>query len=825
MKRYLIISLLAVVSVIGLQAGVLECFATEADYRPWSGWWWPFDKGGLVTGSDYNGHPAPLEKYDYVTSGVYFGPATKYGYRNYYEAGALSWQGMCFCWAAASILEKEPQHKGIYKGMAFYVGDKKGLLTAAYDSPIYYYHPINNPLDFHQILSQFVGPGITPVIMDLAFAGEIWNHPVFKYTSNYTLDGNTRHYETTIWYITDQVHPDYVGSAALQFTYHYYFVIEDGIITGSGWEYGSISNHPRNTCEPYGTHGWNTGLDYDEVIKIVTTDGDGYNDNNSFENAALLSIGQHSLILNTRLVEDTNPFWENEIDYFKVAVKAGDILTIQAEAVDKSLGIILRTYNPERELIEETEISGLESGVQVVDAEIDGNYFIEISAPSGQSGEPCYELTLKQELAFQGIFPDDPSGSWATGIALLKPESSEGRTIISQIDRDGFIQAVYSDNSPVRHLVGLEGNFGLSCPDKGYLRVDSDTPVMGLEIEAYGDYLLLGCNLIPAERISREVFLPYYARTGGWQSLFGLINAGDESEVVVRRSYDQEGELLASDTITLDPGQKVEHDTSYISILLYSGAATMSASTESGRESLISYIKFLNPSEGLRGRALVPLITEGETQLVAPHIASNGYWTTDIAVMNSGYSESTVRFYAFDEAGNLINTADYVLKAKQNVVNEVSDIFPGIPSGEIASVKIVSVSTQPICGLMIYGNADGLQLAGMPLHAASASTIYLPHIACFGKWNTGIGVINAGYMEDDVSFYLLDAEGEVLSTRIYHMAPNQHMAITVTNLFDNEISQAGKYLKIESEGGQPLSGIYLIATSDGFRLMGDAMGF
>lgn len=825
MRKYLIISLLAVISVVTLKTGVFECFAAEADYRPWSGWWWPFRRGGLVNGSDYNGHPAPLEKYDYVTSGTYTGPATSYGTGHYYDTNALSWEGMCFCWAAASVLEEEPVHKGIYKGTRFYVGDKKGLLTVAYDCPIYYHYSIDSPIDFHQILSEYIGPGKIPLIMDLGSDDEIWNHPVFKYTSDYTLDGNTRHYATTIYYITDQVSPDYVGSAALQKTYYYYLVVQGEEIIESGWEYGSVTNHPKNAREPYGTHGLNTGIDFDEVMKIVATDGDDYTGNNSFEDAALLSTGHYSLILSTRLVEDSSPYWVNGSDYFKVDMKAGDILNIRAEAVDRYLGIILRTYNPERELIQETEVSGLGSGEQVVVAGITGEFFIEIAAPAEQTGEPCYEIFLRQDLPYQGIFPDDPSGSWATGIALLKPESSEGRTIISQIDRDGFIQAVYNNNSSARHLVGLEGNFGLSCPDKGYLKVDSDTPVLGLEIEAYGDYLLLGCNLIPTERISGEVFLPYYVRTGGWQSLFGLINAGDKSEVVVRRSYDQEGELLASDTITLDPGQKVEHDTSYISILLYSGAATMSASTESGRESLIGYIKFLNPSEGLSGRALVPLVTEEETQLVAPHIASNGYWTTDIAVMNSGYSESPVRFYAFDEAGNLIDTADYMLKAKQNVVNEVSDIFPGTPSGKIASVKIVSVSTQPICGLMIYGNADGLQLAGMPLHAASASTIYLPHIACFGKWNTGIGVINAGYMEDDVSFYLLDAEGEVLGTRIYHMDPNQHMAITVTNLFDNEICQAGKYLKIESEGGQPLSGIYLIATSDGFRLMGDSIGF
>ncbi len=58
----------------------------------------------------------------------------------------------------------------------------------------------------------------------------------------------------------------------------------------------------------------------------------------------------------------------------------------------------------------------------------------------GQSGEPGYELFLQQSLSCQAIFPVDPSGAWVTGVALLKPDSSEGRMIISQIDRDGLRQ-------------------------------------------------------------------------------------------------------------------------------------------------------------------------------------------------------------------------------------------------------------------------------------------------------------------------------------------------------------------------------------------------
>lgn len=820
MRKYLYIFLITLFLVFFSQAASVECFASEADYRPWSGYWWPFSKGGLVNGSDYNGHPAPLEKYDYVTSGTYSGPATSYGNSHYYDKNALPWEGMCFCWAAASILEQEPAHKGIYNGIRFNVGDKKGLLTVAYDSPLYYHYSTDSPVDFHKVLSDFIGSKKISIIMDLGSEDEIWNHPVFKYETNYTQDGNTRHYTTTIYYITDQVNPDYVGSGALSATYRYYFVVDGEEITASGWEYGSVTNHPKNAREPYGTHGWNTGIDFDEVMRIVTTDGDAYKGNNSFENAAPLSSGHYSLILSTRWVEDANPHEVTDSDYFKIALKTDDILHIRVESVDKSLGVILRSYNQKRELIQETEISGLDSGEQIVEACTEGEYLLEI-APMAQSGETGYELFLRQELAYQGIFSVDPSGAWANGVALLKPDSSEGRTIISQINRDGLIQAGYTDNSSLRYLSGLEDDFGLSCPDKGYLRVDSDIPVLGLQVITYEDYLMLGGSLISISSASADVFFPHFDTTGCWQTYFGLINLGDQTEKILRRSYDLNGEPVASDTIELAPGQKVEDDASYLGIIK-TDSRCMSASTESGRDSLAGYIKFRNPSNGSKGRALVPLtMIERSPALRVPHIASDGYWWTGIAVMNTGNSDSTVAISACDKEGCRIGYLEQLLRAKQNFVRMASDIFPEVPAEDIASIKFFSCDGQPLCGLLLYGTSDELQLAGLPLLPSIVSPVYLSHLACFEPWWTGIGLMNAGDAPADVQFSMFDKDGDILESTMRSLNPAQRLAITIKDLFEDNISQDVRYLKIESP--QPLSGIYLIGTNDALRLMGDVI--
>jgi hypothetical protein len=249
----------------------------------------------------------------------------------------------------------------------------------------------------------------------------------------------------------------------------------------------------------------------------------------------------------------------------------------------------------------------------------------------------------------------------------------------------------------------------------------------------------------------------------------------------------------------------------------------MGASTVSGRDCLAGYIKFLNPSSASKGRALVPLAMEKDTELVAPHIASGGYWWTGIAVMNTGDDDSIVTFSAYNMEGNLIGVAEHFMKAKQNLVQEASNIFSGLPAGEIASMRIISQNSRPLSGFLLYGSTDGLQLAGIPIRSAVLSPVYLSHLACIEPWWTGIGLMNVSDVPADITLTLFNDDADFLSAQTHRLNPNQRLAGTIKGLFSADVSKSARYLKIESDAGQPVSGIYLIGTNDGFRLMGDGI--
>jgi len=787
----------------------------QTDYIPWSGYWWPKIQGGLATGRDYRGQPSPLQKYDYVMTGDYNGPATRYGWDNYYDPEAVSWAGFCFCWAAAAIMENEPTQGGIYNGVAFRVGDKKGLLTTAYQGVLYHNFPLDTPAEFHWILEEYIARQKKPVIMDLALGGESWNYPIFKYESDYTQEGNVRHYATTVYYPTDDVSsPDVVGSMITSSTYYYYLVLdENGNITDSGWEDYSIEFPPKNAAEPFGTAIMNPGLDYETIKKIAYTYGDSYEGNESPETAVELSSGHYVLML----------LKDKKGDYFKIPLKKGDKLNLRisrdAQDDDTFFRISLKTYTPDSVLIAETQ--GV--GEQLISAEQDGDYLIEITPTA--SRETFYELTVQHQLPYRGIFPLNQKGQWGTGMAVSSPYKSDfsiSRTLFSLVKKEGIPLKSFNDDSALRHFLGTTEEFDLA-PLNGdeYIRIDSDTPFFGLEV-SFTENLMSGSNCILTEDASSSLVFPYFEKGSdmmlSWQTDLGIINVGGQSEKVRLQSYGVEGEILKSDTVELLPGQKIESSTHVFGNVPTWDTMSITASSESGNTSLTGYVGLSNPS----GQRAVSSLGQSGDVLLVPHIAEKGYWRTEINLMNTGAEDSTVVFSGYDSEAALIGTSEIILKAKQSLALDMSDMFPGISAEKIASARIVSLNHQSLNGMLMYETTQN-RFVAIPLSPSGASTLYMPHIACSEIWWTGIGIMNAGNKTADISFSLYAVDGRLAGNAVRKLKPNQRLASTVRELFESESLASGRYMKIASSEGQPVVGVYLIGTVDGRRMMGDRL--
>jgi len=804
---------------LALASGNGRCDTYAAGYTPWSGWWWPSGSGGLVTGEDYNGHPAPLEKYDYVMNGRYDGPATAFGNRRYYSPGAQSWYGMCFYWAAAAILEPEPVRAGILDDTLFRVGDKKGLITVAYDGALYVTATVNGngvdmPEGFHQVLDQYIRQQKTPVIFDLGTGEEHWNYPVYKYDIDYTSDGNTRHYTVRIYYATDGVDPDFVGTRTLSRVFHYYLELEGETITGSGWENGTIP--PKKAFEPFGTEPNINAIYaempdrdfYAEVRQIIDAVGDPYEGNDAFEKAVALFGGHYQLVA-------------LDNDYFKMALDQGDVLYIGIDSEYGESVFLNIYYGDSGEPLAQIE----QSGQVRIEADQAGDYYLEIG-PRASGNVGCYQLDIRQGLAYEGILPVDPKFAWVAGVGVLSSTDAQ-KVIVSQMDAEGRLKDAF--HLPVNgHFSGLlQRDLGFETPYQGYLRLNSDAPIDGLQVVTDGGDLMFGSDLISTDRAAAQVVYPYFnvgSLFGSERTRLGLINIGDDTEEVERQAFDEDGNLVGMDTLLLGPGRKIEVDAFDTGILAF--AQSLVVTVKSGRNCLVGYLRFSRPSSSgnpyiTRGTAFVPLPIAASSDLVLPHCASTAYWRTLIAVINTGTEGTRATLTAYDATGYPVDTIQRTMAPNQNLVGEVADLFQ---SSDVAAVRVTS-DNGSICGFGLFGSADGIQYAGVPMADAKVTSteLVLPHIACLGAWGTGIGVMNIGGSASEIIFSLSDENGTFIGETTCILEQNQRISTLIKGLFDMDLLETARYLTVRSPG--TIKGVYFMATSDRMRFMGGMIGF
>ncbi len=177
----------------------------QATRLPYSGWWYPFDEGGTnvdITGSGLS----PLEKYDRAFNP----PGSSAAWESRHHGSGQSWFGHCNGFAAASQRHDEPTKPVTVNGITFAPEEVKALLAEIYMKAIPIFiggrrcfetGEVNenwstrrdpqfmgrcediNPGIFHAGISNVIGRKNQVMVMDLAANDQVWNFPIFRYSS------------------------------------------------------------------------------------------------------------------------------------------------------------------------------------------------------------------------------------------------------------------------------------------------------------------------------------------------------------------------------------------------------------------------------------------------------------------------------------------------------------------------------------------------------------------------------------------------------------------------------------------------------------------
>ncbi len=530
----------------------------EASFHPWSGYWWPYTRGGLGTGMDYRGRPAPLEKYNLLTTGITSGQALTAYLDVHYDPQAPGWYGLCQYWALAASYEHIDILPSSEKNIIFRVGDKKGLLTLAHNSAIGDIANGSQPEEFHFWLLNYIKDQKKVFVADLAAGPEVWSYPIYKYEMQTSRNGNVESVSVKVYYADDVVTPDYMGTKVRTSDYTYDLFLDGaGAITGGQWTGLSIADHPELLSVSSDVRTTFPGLDYQEIVRLA-----GSRDDFLEKGSQTVEIGPGTY--NLVLLDE---------DVYTISTVSGDILSVRIEKEPGSLQNIDAVVVDGNGAEVQRAIVSESSPMDILMTSTTPPYIIRLTQ-ANYADPNIYLLKADVKRSYTQEVPYIPKGSEWSGFALTNPGSTGvERVTLTTRDREGKpIQTVLGPLTlaPGEKRIFLFSDLSVrlhELSETSGLTLSADGPVDLLNLIGEGEHFLT--TFVQGDARGSRLVIPDTAppMISGVRMFGGVRNESFEETRVTLRLYSAAGVLLKEVSEPIACTRVALHRARFLSVL------------------------------------------------------------------------------------------------------------------------------------------------------------------------------------------------------------------------------------------------------------------
>ncbi len=767
--------------------------SAEANFTPWSGYWWPTTSGGLATGIGYRGHPAPIEKYDLLVKGNYPRDATFWELENNYDPNAPHWYGLCHAWASAAVTENIDFKPSSYENIIFYVGDKKGLITACHGSDIKEIASASDAQVFHQWLLYYIKDNGLAFVGELEPSEEFWSYPIYRYSMEMTKYGSRASVSCQIWYADDMVDPDFQGTKVLSKSYTYdLYLNEEGEITGGEWTGNSSYDHPGLIWRPISPVPTNPYLDYEIIKQVAESKDDDFESNGP----VTLPPGSYNLVL-------------MDEDRYRVECNKGNTIFLNLEKRDSfPEGISFKVEVQDGEIIHSSIVSDREEFSFLAE---NPSYIVTISR--GDYGEGgVYNLKLDLKTEFEFLIPKIQKGGAWLGMAITNGGTLKCENI--------YIVGCQEDGEVISTLMGP---FSLSAGEKKALLL-SDLPVRKHEESDLGSIKVLASSPLQVLSLNGNydknlscfsgmrkgsfLIIPEITSWTNYQETiwWGIKNQGENNTEINLKLYSRGGLFLEEETETIP---------SYASLSYTSTVSPFHSSADDGwvmikgneGENLTGYVIWFKDRLE-KGDSLFALNRKGN-QFFIPHIAYNELWKTTLTLINLSDRENAISFTLF--FGEETKEATINLNPFEKRVIDVKELFSSVDPGLLKHSSLCLESQEDMTGFFSYETS--LTLTYLPLLSEEDvhPEVIVPHVASNNYWWTGVAIFNPYDDPVILSISPYNKEGKVIVDQVKVIILNgqEKEVFCVKDLFDSSGVGDISFLKISSVYGSGIAGSYL----------------
>lgn len=207
--------------------------------------------------------------------------------------------------------------------------------------------------------------------------------------------------------------------------------------------------------------------------------------------------------------------------------------------------------------------------------------------------------------------------------------------------------------------------------------------------------------------------VPHLAVDVNWNTYITLINMSDQPNTVTCRLL--QGGIYAEDQVILAPHQKrllpmgeQLFATIPASVLNASALELLSTAEMTG------YFTYQADQSNARIPLLAPRLFS--TSLTIPHVASDDYWWTGIALINLSTKDTAYTLTSYDSNGQKIyggSVTRSIMRQSKDVF-ALNSVFTAVDVKNIAWIKIESIQQQ-VAGIVLYG--------GMPIDVVTGCVL------------------------------------------------------------------------------------------------------
>ena len=217
----------------------------------------------------------------------------------------------------------------------------------------------------------------------------------------------------------------------------------------------------------------------------------------------------------------------------------------------------------------------------------------------------------------------------------------------------------------------------------GYVRIQSDRPVTGLEV--YGDSSEIAALGAAAAGTETRLFLPHIAVNQGYTSLIGILNPANSPAELTLTAYGNDGSILGVPTrrTVLPRGQLLDSASALFGLntrTLITGYVIVS----SNQAGISGFCAIDYDNGAVHARAAVPCESLPQQQLLFSHVAhqvpsgSGSPYQTGIALLNPFGVAISYTMQVFDGSGAKVAETTGALAPHGKVAKILSHPLPGI---------------------------------------------------------------------------------------------------------------------------------------------------